>query len=231
MAFRSGFAGSLSAKHAAIAGLLSLLLPIAARANSSTINTASSTCIPGVAICVMNQSGTATGGQLGLTMTGANSSTVVQIGSMMGSNLGTLSLTTGALLSGSLSTGGTFAPGTLTITTTGWNGFTGVLFSGTFGSSASPIQWISLGKVGGFFQYELIGTVSGTWENSLAVGGETTQLYFHSKTPYNGGPISLASGTTALVTPEPGTLALVGTGLLGMGLGVRRKVRQDRART
>lgn len=230
MASRSGTALQLT-KYAAIVCCLSCLMAITASASSSSsFGPASSTCLPGVAICVFNQSGTATGGTSGLIMDGTGgsiASTVVQIGSMQGSNLGTLSLTTGALLSGSLSTGGFFAPGTLTITTNGWNGFSGTLFSGTFGNSLSPIQWLFLGKVGGFFQYELVGEVSGTWENGVSVMGETAQLFFHSKTAYKGGPISLASGTTGIVVPEQATVGLMGTGLIAIGFLVRRKAKAN----
>jgi len=226
MASRSGSALQLT-RYAAIA-LLSCFLPIAAWANSSSFHTPSSTCIPGVAICVFNQTGMATGGTGGLVMDGTNgstASTVVQIGGEQGANLGTLSLTTGALLSGTLGSGGTFAPGTLTITTTGWNGFSGVLFSGTFGNATSPIQWLALGKVGGFFEYELVGPVSGLWENGVTVSGETAQLFFQSKTQYKGGPIALGSGTTGIVVPEQATVGLMGTGLIGIGFLARRKAK------
>ena len=220
----------LPAKCAAIAVLLTFLVPAAAWAKSSTLTANSSTCIPGVAICVYNQTGTAMGGNSGIVMDGSGgsiASTVIQIGGVQGSNLGTLSLTTGTMISGSLSGGAFFNPGTLTITTTGWNGFSGTLFSGTFGNATTPIQWLALGKVGSFFEYELIGPVSGTWEGGATVGGETAQLYFHSRTQYTGGSISLASGTTGIVVPEPGTVGLMGTGLLGMGMLVRRRVKSN----
>lgn len=219
----------LSAKYAVIAALLSFLAPAAAWAKSSTIASTSSTCIPGVAICVFNQGGMAEGSNSGIIMDGTGgslASTVMQIGGVQG-NLGTLTLTTGALLTGSLSTGATFAAGTLNITTTGWNGFSGTLFSGTLGNSSTPIQWIALGKSGSFYQYELVGPISGQWEGGSTVSGETAQLYFHSKTPYTGGSISLASGTTGIVVPEQGTIGLMGTGSIGMGLLVRRKVKQQ----
>jgi hypothetical protein len=170
----------------------------------------------------------------GLFMTGSGgsiASTVMQIGGVQGSNLGTLTLTTGALLTGTLAGGGTFAPGTLTITTSGWNGFSGTLFSGSFGNASSPIQWLFIGKVGSFFEYELIGPVSGMWEGGATVGGQTAQLFFNSRTKYNGGAITLGSGTTGIVVPEPGTVGLMGTGLLGMGLLVRRKVKTGQNRS
>jgi len=209
---------------------MALLAPIAAHGASSSIQTPSSTCLPGL-LCIYNTGGMATGGVHGLTMDGSpgsKMSTVFQIGTVGGgnSNLGTLSLTTGALLSGSLKTGGTFAAGTLTINVTNYNGFSGALFAGTFGNSTIPITWQYDGKVGQFYQYELIGPISGIWEGGTTVSGQTAQLYFHSKTQYNGGPISLASGTTAIATPEPGTLGLTGMGLVGLGMTIRRKLQR-----
>ena len=232
MAFRACFVRRHAAKHFFALAVMALLVPIAAQgASSSFTQTPSSTCLPGL-LCIYNTGGMATGGAQGLTMDGSlgsKSSTVFQIGTVGGgnSNLGALSLTTGALLSGSLKLGGTFAPGTLTINVTNYNGFSGVLFAGTFGNSTIPITWQYDGKVGQFYQYELVGPISGTWEGGATVSGQTAQLYFHSKTQYNGGSIALASGTTAIATPEPGALGLTGMGLVGMGMMVRKKLLRD----
>jgi hypothetical protein len=233
MACRASFVQRHAAKHLLALAVMALLVPIAAQGASfsSSIQTPSSTCLPGL-LCIFNTGGVATGGTQGLTMNGllgSKTSTVFQIGTVGGgnSNLGTLSLTTGALLTGSLKTGGTFAAGTLTINVTNYNGFSGTLFAGTFGNSTIPITWQYDGKVGQFYQYELIGPISGTWEGGTTVSGQTAQLYFHSKTQYNGGQISLASGTTAIATPEPGALGLTGMGLVGMGIMVRRKFQRE----
>jgi hypothetical protein len=228
MASRACFIQDHAVKYFLVLAAIALLVPIVAQGASFSTQTPSSTCLPGL-LCIYNAGGMATGGSTGLIMNGtagSTASTIFQIGTVGGgnSNLGSLSLTTGALLSGSLKTGGTFAPGTLTMNVTNYNGFSGVLFTGTFGNSTIPITWQYDGKVGTFYQYELIGPVSGIWEGGATVGGQTAQLYFHSKTQYNGGPISLASGTTAIVTPEPGTLGLMGMGLMGMGMMVRRKL-------
>jgi hypothetical protein len=215
---------------------IAVLAPLGAQAKSSTFGLSpDQTCLQG-AVCIDNGGGMATGGVghlfSGLTMNGANSSTLTQIGTLQGSNLGTLTLTTGGLLSGSLANGGTFASGTITITNTvAYNGFTGVLFTGTFGDASNPIKWEFNGKVGNFYQYELVGPVSGTYEGSIPVSGETAQLFFESKTKYNGGPISLSTGTTTIITPEPASLGLMGTGLLGIALLVKRKVKNDQRST
>ncbi len=227
MTSQSGIALRASAKRVAMLGLLSLLLPVSSWAGSSASNAPSSTCLTGV-ICVYNTSGTATGGTAGLTMDGTNgsiASTVFQIGSTLTG--GTLSFNTGALLTGTLGSNVvgnvvTFAGGNFNITTTGWQGFSGPLFSGTI----SGIDWIYTGKSGNFFDYTLTGFVSGTWgPDGSTVSGQTTQLFFHSKTLYTGGPISLSSGTTGVVVPEPASLGLMGTGLVLMGMLVRQKAR------
>jgi len=223
----SGIALRASAKRVTMLGLLSLLLPVSSWAGSSASNTPSQTCLTGV-ICVFNQNGTATGGTAGLAMDGTNgslASTVFQIGSTVTG--GTLSFNTGALLTGTLGSSVvgnvvTFAPGAFNITTTGWQGFSGALFTGTI----SGIDWIYTGHSGNFFDYTLTGFVSGTWgPNGTTVSGQTTQLFFHSKTLYKGGPISLSSGTTGVVVPEPASLGLMGTGLVLMGMLVRQKAR------
>jgi len=209
---------------------LALLMPAAALANSTCIE------LPGV-VCVINAGGQATGGSAGLAMDGTGgsiSSTVIQVNGVTGANLGSLTFTTGAftpaagqsLGGNSVGLAGTFAPGTLTITlTTPFSGFAGVLFTGTFGAPGAPIQWLYLGKANNLFQYELVGQVSGTYEGGQTLTGITTQVFFSSKTKYTGGAISLANGNTNIVTPEPRTLGLMGTGLVGLGLVFRQKAR------
>lgn len=240
MAFPSASVSGLLRKHVIVIGLLSLLVPVAAQAKSNSINSnGSSTCILGPGVCIQNVgNGTTTGiatgsAAAGLEMNGLNgtsASVVTQIGNLQGADLGTLSFTTGALLTGSLANGGTFANGTFTITTTGWSGFTGTLFQGTFGNSVggSPITWSLVSHINGQYLYLLSGPISGSWEgNSNTVGGITTQIYFTSKTKYTGGKIDLSNGSTLVVTPEISTMGLMGTALLGMGVVVRRKIKHD----
>ena len=147
---------------------------------------------------------------------------------------GTLSLTPGAAVSGALggSTVGnlvTFAPGLFTISTTGSRGFSGSLMLGTI----SGIDWMYTGHSSGFCDYTLTGFVSGTLcPKGTTVGGQTTQLLFPSRSLYNGGSIALSAGVTELAVPEQASIGLMGTGLVAIGLLLRRKLRsQSRGRS
>ncbi|MGA7401081.1 MAG: PEP-CTERM sorting domain-containing protein [Candidatus Sulfotelmatobacter sp.] len=194
-----------------VVGVLALLSPLASFAN---------VCNPAT-VCFANDGGSLVGSNAGLTLTG---STVTQIGNQFGSNLGTYSLSTGSLLSGSLEKGAVFAAGgSVTIT----EGAT-VLFTGTF---SSPVDLTVLGLnakgtgcIKGGCIYTIQGTVSGSF-NGLSVTGATIQETIATKTPWTGGSIAIENGQTFIVTPEPGTLGLMGTGFVGISLIARRKMK------
>ena len=216
---------------ASVLVLLACLVPAASWAQNST-------CVANVpSVCIYNAGGSATyvssGSGSGFHMDGSNgsmTSTVYQINTLggAGQNLGTFELTTGLFTPAlgnthGLAGNGTFGDGSLTITNiVPFNGFTGILFTGTL----TNIQWIANGKVGTQFQYILTGVLSGTYEGNQILGGQTAQLFFHSSTPWNGtGTISLGSGTTGLIVPEPASMGLMGTGLVAMAFLVRKKVK------
>jgi hypothetical protein len=174
-----------------------------------------------------NSGGTLTGSSSGMSLT---NSTLIAVnglnggGLVTGINLGSFSFTTGALISGSLKTGGTFAGGgSVLIIGNGINGVTaGTIFNGTF---TGPVTWTMITAANGTHNYTLVGAISGVGTNGNTIYGATTQLTI--STPGKGmfnGKLKISSGDTNIssVTPEPGTLVLLGTGLLGIA-GVLRK--------
>jgi hypothetical protein len=183
--------------------VLALALPMAAFANS---------------IDFSNQGGTVSGSSAGLTF----SSTLIgaaNLGgsSFFGSNLGSVTLTTGALTSGSLASGGTFGSGSITIMGNGSMGIpTGTLFSGTFSSATWTFEGtLSNGTNEYLLKAFLNNGVGFTFQTAV-----TTGKGFFS------GSANISSGDTNVVVPEPGTLTMLGTGLIGLAGVIRRKMNQ-----
>lgn len=152
-------------------------------------------------------------------------------GSTLNGVLGTVNFSTGAMmLGGSLAAGGSFiGGGSFTISGNGSNGMgTGLLFAGTF---TGPVSWVGTfnpsGNHGlGAWTYVLTGTVSGALNNGTHATAATVQFTFDVP---NGQQFSknvrLNQGVTTVTVPEPGTLGLLGTGLLGLAGLVRRKLK------
>ena len=123
----------------------------------------------------------------------------------------TLSFSLGTF-TGSLKNGGTFTGGTFELT----NG-SGVLFTTSFSGT-----WDKVGRG----LYDLAGTFSTVLDGVSYTGG-TNQMF---RVSFDDGRACLRglrgdTNISATIVPEPGSLALLGTGLVGMAGVVRRKLR------
>lgn len=189
-------------KKVAWLGILMLALPLAAFANS---------------IDLSNAGGVIIGNSGGLALTG---SILIKYGSIVGSKLGIVTFTTGPFISGDIEHGGTLmAGGNFVITGNGTNGVpNGAIFNGTF---SGPVTWSLTTLENGTHVYTLTGPL-------VAMNGEvaaTAQITVNVGTDLFSGSAQLSSGDTnlKLVVPEPGTLSLFGTGLLGIAGFIRHR--------
>ena len=200
-------------KRMVLMALLALALPVAAFAGS---------------VDFTNSGGSLTGTSAGMALSGSKLIAVNGfdgLGLVTGANLGSVSFSTGALTSGDLQMGATFAAGgSFTISGNGSSGLpSGALFTGSF---SGPVTWTLVTLANGTHNYTLTGSLTGTWVDGTTVNGATVQLTINTGKGFFNGKTHISSGDTNIEVvgaPEPGTLGLLGTGLVGIAGALRHK--------
>jgi PEP-CTERM motif len=193
---------------AVLLGLCALLLPMTAWASG---------------IDLTNQFGGLSVSTAGIVSVGSQLKSYGSITAPLGHSLGTVSFSTGALLSGSLLGGGTFSSTGSTFVVIGVGNYgqpKGAIFTGSF---VGPVVWTLVSQVKNNLTFTLSGTITGTLFDGRIVTGTTTQNIFTSNGQLTNGIGHARMGTTNLAVPEPGTLGLLATGLIGIAGTVRRR--------
>jgi hypothetical protein len=196
-------------RRVVILALLALALPIVAFADG---------------IDLTNQFGSISVTNAGIVSVGSQLESFNGVVAPKGHSLGSVKFTTGALLTGSIATGGTFSSTGSTFVVIGKGNYgqpKGVIFSGTF---VGPITWTLVSQVGLKQTFTLSGQIQGTLYDGRTVTGTTTQTIYSVPGQLSQGIGHIQVGTEQFAVPEPGTLGLLGTGLLGIAGMFRRKL-------
>lgn len=174
-------------------------------------------------IDIINKVGTISISTAGITSKGSQIRQFNLLGS--GQSLGSVFFSTGALVSGSIQAGGIFSSVGSVFQVIGMgNGGQpkGVIFNGAF---VGPITWTLVSQNGSRLIFQLVGDLSGQLFNGTTVTGTTTQIFRTTPAQLAKGIVHITSGHTQLAAaPEPGTLGMLGIGLLGIARMARRKL-------
>jgi len=196
-------------RRVVVLALLAMALPMAAFASG---------------IDLVNKGGTISISSSGITSKGSQ---LVQFNGIVappGHSLGSVSFSTGALMSGSLATGGTFSSAGSSFVVMGKGNFgqpKGVIFNGAF---TGNISWTLVSQSGQTLTFTLSGQIQGMDFNGRLVKGTTSQTIVTTVSQLAKGIGHIKGGTTNIAVPEPGTLGLLGTGLLAIGGVIRRRI-------
>jgi hypothetical protein len=198
-------------RRVVILAILALALPVCALADT---------------ISILNRGGIADVTLGGITV---NETAVYSINglSVPGKNLGYVYFKTGAFTGPSLSQSGTFSSvgSVFDIYSYGLYGAPkkGLIFAGAF---VGPIDWTLTSPPGSTkMTFTMTGDIKGMLYNGHEASGQTTQYFYAFSNQYSKGIAHLINGSTTIksATPEPGTLGLLGTGLVGIAGLLRRK--------
>jgi hypothetical protein len=218
--FREG----ITMRRVVVLALLALALPIAASADTFSLT---------------NSFGSYTISSAGITVARSELRTFSDNGGSWKSpstgGLGTVSFSTGTLQSGSITSGAVFnSGGSFDVFGIGkWaKHLTGcghctnpvTIFTGSF---SSTVTWTLTSGPSKNLTYQLVGAISGMlWNGRMATGTTTQNFSFNTHGTGNGnGSVLLGMAkVNPTSTPEPGTLGLLGTGLVGIAGMFRRKL-------